>query len=106
MQFGLSIWRGERHFGVFGFATPNIGHWIYTNNLLSLLPGDRCRLDIELEKAGGVRIVADPVVNCEYDGGQGTTFDTLVIPSQAYEGPVTSELDDIETFFNKAGKCP
>ncbi len=103
LKFGISYWNPEQHnVVVYGLARRAGGHWDYADHMGA---DDRCRLDIVLSPDGTARIIVDPKADCENRGGYGTQIDTISFPKSAYEGPVTFELNDEDTLFNKAGKC-
>ncbi len=103
LKFGISAWNQEQHnIVVYGFADRADGHWDYADDMGA---DDRCKLDITLSPDGTAHIVPDPKADCENRGGYGTQIDKVDLPKSADEGPVTFELNDSETFSQKAGKC-
>jgi hypothetical protein len=124
LLFGVSVWSPEgQNISVFGVAarqkhsyaagsqthnrtglpaTP--AEWQYTETLHAAAPADRCRLDIEHPPDGTLRISADPHATCQSHGGVNTEIGNFQFPRTAYEGPVTTELNDPES-FQRAGKC-
>ncbi len=106
LKFGLTQWDANgRNIGVFGVAAGRRPGWRYASGLSAPSPDDRCRLDILVRGDGTLRVRADPVAACHDEGGQGAEIGVIEFPSSAYEGPVRSELQDEETFFNKTGRC-
>lgn len=103
LKFGVTIWNERQHnIVVYGFANRRDGHWDYADHMGA---DDRCKLTITLSADGTARIVPDSKADCENRGGYGTEIDTTNFPRNAYEGPVTFELNDLPTFANRAGKC-
>lgn len=105
LAFGLSVWSPSgQNISLFGIALPHGGGWQYTDNLKAATIAERCRLDILRGADGTLRVTADPSATCQSHGGVNAEIGTLEFPRTAYEGPVTTELDDPES-FQKAGKC-
>ena len=106
LAFGISIWsKAKNNIGVFGIASRRGDYWEYTDHMNSQLATGRCRITINLHTNKAPHFEADPTANCQGRGGFGTEIGTVQFPRNAYEGPVTYELNDPDTFFGKAGKC-
>jgi hypothetical protein len=106
LSFGISIWsRDGNNIGVFGVASHHGANWEYTNKMNASTAADRCKLDIVLQSDGTPHLTADPTATCQSMGGHDTEIGSVQFPPSAYEGPVSTELNDPETFFGKAGKC-
>lgn len=107
LLFGLSIWfPGGRHIGAFGTAVRHGSHWEYTDkNVIGAKAADQCKIDIVFRSNGAPNVDAPNAAACQSSGGYGTEIGHVQFPPGAYEGPVANELNDPETFFNKAGKC-
>ncbi len=106
LSFGLSIWYGNgQHIGAFGTAVRQAGHWVYSDSMNAKEIGDRCRIQIELLPDGAAHLAGDASAPCKNYGGYGTEFGSVRFARSTKEGAVTFELNDSETFFNKAGKC-
>lgn len=105
LAFGLSVWSPAGHnISVFGTAARRGRAWRYTEDMRAGTAAERCRLDIERQADGGLRVAADPNATCQSHGGVSVEIGTLQFPRASYEGPVTTELDDPEA-FQKAGRC-
>ena len=105
LAFGISVWSpAGQNISVFGIAARTGNAWRYTEDLGAATAAERCRLDIERNTDGRLRVTADPNATCQSHGGVNAEIGTVQFPSTAYEGTVTSELDDPEA-FQKAGKC-
>ena len=105
LAFGISVWSpAGQNISVFGIAARTGDAWRYTEDLSAGTAAERCRLDIERDTDGILRVTADPNATCQSHGGVNAEIGTVQFPSTAYEGPVTTELDDPEA-FQKAGKC-
>ena len=105
LTFGLSVWspRGQ-NISVFGTAHRHGHTWQYVDNLEAATAAQRCRLDIERATDGSLRAEADPAATCQRHGGVNAEIGTVLFPSAAYEGMVTTELDNPEA-FQRAGRC-
>jgi hypothetical protein len=105
LLFGLSVWSPEgQNISVFGLARRHGAEWQYTENLQARTAAERCRLNIIRGSDGTLRITADQNATCQSHGGVNAEIGVVQFPSTAYEGTVTTELDDPEA-FQKAGKC-
>jgi hypothetical protein len=105
LTFGISVWSPDgQNISVFGVATRRGHAWQYAENLHAATAADRCQLDIVHGSDGTLRIAARPNATCQSDGGVNAEIGTILFPRTAYEGPVTTELNDPES-FQKAGKC-
>jgi hypothetical protein len=105
LKFGLSIWSDNGHnVTVFGVAVRHGEGWEYTDNLDASSAADRCRLSNSAGAESTLRIAADSAAPCANRGGENTEVGTVLFPAAAYEGSVTTQLDDAES-FQKAGKC-
>jgi hypothetical protein len=105
LAFGLSVWSSAGHnISVFGIAARRGAGWQYTNNLQASTVAERCQLDIVRVADHAFRVVADPGATCQSCGGANAEIGTVQFPPTAYEGTVTTELDDPEA-FQKAGRC-
>lgn len=105
LKFGLSLWEGSQNISLYGVAHRHGKCWEYRDKMDAAKSTDRCRLDITMDAHGAPRLSADPKASCQGDrGGYGTKIGTVQFPQSAYEGPVTSELDDSDE-FQDAGKC-
>jgi hypothetical protein len=105
LTFGLSVWSpAGQNISVFGTA-HRYGHtWQYVDNVQAATAAQRCRLEIERGADGSLRAEADPAATCQRHGGVNAEIGTALFPSAAYEGVVTTELDDPEA-FQHAGRC-
>ena len=105
LAFGLSVWSpAGQNISVFGTAARRGGGWQYIDGLQARTAAERCRLDIKHDADGSLRVVTDPDATCQSYGGLNAEIGTVQFPRTAYEGPVTTELDNPES-FQKAGKC-
>ena len=109
LRFGVSVWSPSgQNISVFGVAAgKGAGQgtgWVFEETADAPDPADRCRLSIDRDSAGALRVVADPAAACQSHGGVNAAIGTLLFPSSALEGPVNAELDDAEA-FQKAGHC-
>jgi hypothetical protein len=105
LKFGVSVWSPAGHnISVFGIAAKTGRGWRFTENLAAKAPSERCELDIVREARGTLRVTAAPGATCQAHGGANTEIGAINFPPTAYEGSVTTELDDPET-FQKVGKC-
>ena len=105
LAFGLSVWSpAGQNISLFGVAARRGTGWQYTENMKASTSAERCRLDIMRVADGALRVVADPDATCQSHGGVNAEIGTVLFPPAAYEGIVTTELDDPEA-FQKAGKC-
>jgi hypothetical protein len=105
LAFGLSVWSpAGQNISVFGTAARRGSGWQYTENLQASTAAERCRLDIMRVADRTLRVVADPDATCQSYGGVNAEIGTVIFPPSAYEGIVTTELDDPEA-FQKAGRC-
>ena len=105
LKFGLSVWSpAGQNISVFGIATRRGDRWQYTDNLHASTASKRCRIDIERHVDGTLRISADPHAACQSRGGVNAEIGIIQFPPAAYEGTVTTELNDPEA-FQRAGKC-
>jgi hypothetical protein len=105
LLFGISVWSpAGQNISVFGTASPRGGEWQYTDNLQAGTAAERCRLDIVHGSDGTLRVTADENATCQSHGGVNAEIGVVQFSRTAYEGPVTTELDDPEA-FQKAGKC-
>jgi hypothetical protein len=105
LAFGLSVWsRAGQNISVLGIATRRGRTWRYTENLKANAVAERCQLDIERYSDGRLLVMADLKATCQNHGGVNATIGTVRFPSRAFEGPVTTELDDAEA-FQRAGRC-
>jgi hypothetical protein len=105
LSFGISVWSpGGQNISVFGVAARKGHGWQYTEDPNAPAAADRCQLDIVRGSGGTLRIAANPNATCQSHGGVNAAIGTIQFPRTAYEGPVTTELNDPES-FQKAGKC-
>ena len=105
LAVGFSDWYPNGHnIGFFGTAVRKGDHWEYTSDMDALDPADRCKVYIRSRPDGSPFIAGDALAKCQATGGVGTEIRSVGFHRSAYEGPVTNELADSETFFN-AGKC-
>jgi hypothetical protein len=105
LRFGLSVWSPSgQNISVFGTAQRHGREWQYVENLQATTAAQRCRLEIERGMDGSLRVQADPTATCQSHGGVNAEIGKVQFPSAAYEGAVTTELDDPEA-FQKAGRC-
>jgi hypothetical protein len=105
LKFGLSIWSANGHnVTVFGVAVRRGEGWEYTDNLDASAATGRCRLSISPGSGSTLRITTDSAATCANRGGENAEIGTVLFPAAAYEGSVTTQLDDAES-FQKAGKC-
>jgi len=105
LKFGLSIWSDNGHnVTVFGVAVRHGEGWEYTDKLDASSAVDRCRLSISPGGGSTLRISTDSAATCASRGGENIEIGTVTFPAEAYEGTVTQQLDDAES-FQKAGKC-
>jgi hypothetical protein len=105
LAFGVSVWSpAGQNISIFGVAGRRGNGWEYTEDLQAATPAERCRLDITRATDRSLRVVADPTATCQSHGGVDAEIGTVLFPPSAYEGIVTTELDDPET-FQRAGKC-
>jgi GH24 family phage-related lysozyme (muramidase) len=105
LTFGISVWSPDgQNISVFGVAARQGHGWQYTEDLHAPTAADRCQLDIVHGSRGTLRIAANPHAACQSHGGVNAVIGTILFPRTAYEGPVTNELNDPES-FQKAGKC-
>ena len=105
LKFGLSVWSSAgQNISVFGIATRRGDGWQYTENLQASTGSERCRIDIERRADGTIRVSADPHATCHSHGGVNAEIGIVQFPRAAYEGPVTTELNDPEA-FQSTGKC-
>jgi len=105
LAFGLSVWSpAGQNISLFGVAARRGAGWQYTENMQASTSAERCRLDIMRGADGALRVVADPGATCQSHGGVNAEIGTVLFPLTAYEGIVTTELDDPEA-FQKAGRC-
>jgi hypothetical protein len=106
LAFGISIWlKTGQHIGVFGTAVRQAGHWIFSDSMNAKDIADRCRIRIDLLPDGTAHLATDASASCQSSGGYGTEIGSIGFSRSDREGAVTFELNDSETFFNKAGKC-
>jgi hypothetical protein len=105
LAFGLSVWSpAGQNISVLGVAAKRGRTWRYSENLKANAIAERCQLDIERHANGRLLVRADPKATCQNHGGVGATIGTVRFPATAFEGPVTTELDDAEA-FQRAGRC-
>jgi hypothetical protein len=105
LKFGISVWSpAGQNISVFGVAARHGTGWQYTDSLQASTAAERCRLDIMRGADRALRVAADPDATCQNYGGVNAEIGTVQFPPTAYEGAVTTELDDPEA-FQKAGKC-
>ncbi len=105
LTFGISVWSpAGQNISVFGIAIRRGREWRYTDNLQAGTTGERCQLNIVYGSDGTLRVTADRNATCQSHGGVNAEIGTVQFPRTAYEGAVTTELDDPEA-FQKAGKC-
>lgn len=105
LTFGVSVWSPDgQNISVFGLAGRRGRGWQYAENLHAATAADRCQLDIVHGSDGTLRVTASPNATCESHGGVNAEIAPILFPRTAYEGPVTTELNDPES-FQKAGKC-
>jgi len=105
LAFGISVWSPNGHnISVFGIAVRHAAGWEYTDNLQAGTAADRCRLNIVPGGRDTLRVEADAGATCARHGGTNAEIGTVLFPRSAYEGTVTTELDNPET-FQRAGKC-
>ena len=104
LEFGFENWQGQRLIGVSGTAARYGQQWRYQDNMNAETAFERCRLDIARDANGALRVEADPEATCQGQGGQGTVIGVVRFPPNAYEGPVTNELD-ADKNFDSAGRC-
>jgi hypothetical protein len=105
LAVGFSDWYPNGHnTGFFGTAVRKGNHWEYTSHMDAPEPAGRCKAYIHSRLDGTPLITGDILAKCQANGGAGTEIRRIGFPPSAYEGPVTTELADSETFFN-AGKC-
>jgi hypothetical protein len=99
LRFGISVWSPKGgNISVFGVAKPTAGGWRYAEK------DGRCVINLARSADGGFTIRADTVADCRAHGGEGTRIGTLHFTPTQNEGPVTTQLDDAET-FQHAGRC-
>jgi hypothetical protein len=105
LTFGISVWSPAGHnISVFGVATRRGRQWEYTEDLQAATAAERCQLNIVHGSDGTLRVAADPNATCQSHGGVNAEIGVVQFPRTAYEGAVTTELDDPEA-FQRAGKC-
>jgi hypothetical protein len=105
LTFGISVWSpAGQNISVFGIAIRHGRVWRYTDNLQAGTATDRCQLDIMHGSDGTLRVTANRNATCQSRGGVNAEIGIVQFPRTAYEGAVTTELDDPEA-FQKAGKC-
>jgi hypothetical protein len=105
LTFGISVWSpAGQNISVFGVAIPRGSEWRYTEDLQAATAAERCQLDIVHGSDGTLRVAADPNATCQNHGGVNAEIGVVQFPRTAYEGAVSSELDDPEA-FQRAGKC-
>jgi len=105
LTFGISVWSpAGQNISVFGTAKRHGTGWQYIENIQARTAAERCRLEIFHSADGSLRVKADPNATCRSHGGVNAEIGTVQFPHTAYEGTVTTELDDPEA-FQKAGKC-
>jgi hypothetical protein len=105
LLFGLSVWSpAGQNISLFGTAHREGQGWQFVEDPQAATAELRCRLDIVRGGDDSLHVKADPDANCQSHGGVNAEIGTVQFPSSAYEGAVTTELDDPEA-FQKAGKC-
>ena len=105
LAVGFSDWYPNgHHIGFFGTAVRKGNHWEYTSDMDARDPADHCKAYIRSRPDGTPFIAGDALAKCQASGDVGTEIRSIGFHPSAYEGPVTNELADSETFFN-AGKC-
>lgn len=95
LDFSLSVWADGRQAGIRGAAEREAGAWIYRSMDSSSQPERPCVAHIQISRAAGARITAEPLDAC--DGGQGvgaTVGDVRFAPS-AYAGPSPEDATDV-----------
>ena len=108
LRFGLTVWTSNGHnFGLWGVAARTGKGWEYRDNMDADEPDARCHVAITREADGSLRLASIEGAECggmTY-GGAGTGIRLLRFAPSAFVGPVTWQLDDGDTFFNRAGRC-
>ncbi len=106
LAFGISIWSSAgNNIGAFGLAPRRSDHWEYEKNTGPAGNGDRCKIEIFLYNSHRAYVSSDPMAACRGLGGYNTKIGNVTFSHSTYEGAVTHELDDPDTFFGKAGRC-
>jgi hypothetical protein len=104
LTFGLSIWAGN-NIALYGEAVPDGDGWRFTQAPDEYVPNLKCKVRIVMDATGAPTVIGDPEADCTGAGGNGMTIGTEKFQKRDYEGPVTFQLDDLEAFWTRAGKC-
>jgi hypothetical protein len=103
--FGVSVWSpAGQNISVFGVAARTERGWRFTEDMGAAIAAERCGLNIERGADGSLRVSTDPDATCQSHGGVNAGIGEVRLPRAAYEGAVTTELDNPEA-FQRAGKC-
>ncbi len=108
LRFGLSDWESTgNHLGLWGVARRSGAGWEYQDNMSDTEQDRRCDVRITREKDGSLRLLSVDGAECGgmVYGGAGTSIGNIRFTRKTFEGPVTWQLDDADSFFSQAGQC-
>lgn len=108
LRFGLTVWNEDGFFfGLWGVANKSSAGWEYRDDMGNPNPQARCDVMITREADGALQLasVGDADCGAMTHGGAEMSLGSLRFAPSTFEGPVTWQLDDGDTFGNSAGRC-